>query len=220
MSCRRTGTRHNRYVTQSATSAQSAAGDAGLLIETVTDPGLAPAIADVAASTFPLACPPHSTPENIAAHIEQVLSAARFAEYLADPRKQVLVARTGAGGPIVGYALLVHDLPADPDVRAAVDAFPAGAAAVANGTVAEISKMYVLPEHHAVHSRLRPSHALMNAAVDAARDRGATLVWLGVHSGNERAKRYYAKMGFRQIGTKSFNMNGAIEHDFVLARES
>ncbi|EGD53947.1 GNAT family N-acetyltransferase [Gordonia neofelifaecis] len=189
-----------------------------LVVETAVDPSLAPTIADVAAATFPLACPPHSTPENIAAHIEQVLSAERFSEYLTDPVKQVLIARLGPSGPIIGYALLVHDIPTDPDVFAAVDAAAAGSEAIANRTVTEISKMYVLPAHHAANNELRPSHALMSAAVDAARSRGATLIWLGVHSGNERAKKYYTKMGFRQIGTKTFDMNGAIEHDFVLAR--
>ncbi|MGB3696518.1 MAG: GNAT family N-acetyltransferase [Gordonia sp. (in: high G+C Gram-positive bacteria)] len=189
-----------------------------LVIETVADPAAASAIAQVAAITFPLACPPHSTPENIAAHIERVLSAERFTEYLADPDRQVLTVRADPAGPILGYSLLVHTAPDDPDVRAALQSTPGGPAALADGTVTEISKMYVLPDHHSARSDARPAHALMAYAIDAARDRGATLIWLGVHSGNERAKRYYAKMGFERIGTKTFDMNGAIEHDYVLAR--
>lgn len=190
-----------------------------MIVETVTDPILATELADVAAVTFPLACPPHSTPQDIAAHIEQVLSAERFTEYLADPTYEVLVARDGAGSPIIGYSLLVHAVPAVDDVHAAVASMPTGPDALASDTVTEVSKMYVIPEHHAVNSALRPSHLLMDAARAAARRRGSTVIWLGVHSGNERAKKYYAKMGFRQIGTKSFDMNGTIEHDFVLAQE-
>ena len=193
--------------------------DSPLVVETVTDIGLAPAIADVAAITFPLACPPHSTAENIAAHIRQHLSAERFVAYLTDSLHQVLVARSRADGEILGYALLVHQVPTIDDVHEAVAAMPGGAEAIAADAVTEISKMYVLPDHHAAHNELRPAHALMDAAIAAAAERGSTLVWLGVHSGNERAKRYYAKMGFRQIGTKSFNMNGAIEHDFVLGQQ-
>jgi hypothetical protein len=39
-----------------------------------------PELADVAARTFPLACPPSVTPENIAAFIAENLSQARFRE--------------------------------------------------------------------------------------------------------------------------------------------
>ncbi|MBM7367771.1 GNAT family N-acetyltransferase [Gordonia hydrophobica] len=191
--------------------------DSTIVVETVTDPSLAEAVADVAAITFPLACPPHSTPENIAAHIAQQLSAERFAEYITDPVKQVLVART-RDAAIIGYSLLAHEVPTIDAVHAAVLAAPGGADAIAADTVTEISKMYVLPDHHAAHNQQRPAHVLMAAAIDAAADRGSTYIWLGVHSGNERAKKYYTKMGFTQIGTKSFNMNGAIEHDFVLGR--
>lgn len=193
--------------------------DTHLVIETVTDVALAAEIAEVAALTFPLACPPHSTPENIAAHIRQHLSAERFVDYMTDPHRQILTARSSGDGQIIGYALLVHEPPTIGDVRVAVTAMPGGAEAIARDAVTEVSKMYVLPDHHAARNELRPSHALMRAAVAEAAARGSSLIWLGVHSGNERAKRYYAKMGFRQIGTKSFDMNGAIEHDFVLARQ-
>lgn len=190
-----------------------------LVIETVTDTSQTVAIADVAAVTFPLACPPHSTPENIAAHIEQQLSAARFVEYIEDPVKQILVIRDGADGPIIGYSLLIHEVPTIDDVRAAVRAAPGGPEAISNGAVTEISKMYVLPHHHAANNAQKPAHALMTAAIGAAAAHGSSYAWLGVHSGNQRAQRFYAKMSFTRIGTKTFDMNGAIEHDFVLGRE-
>ncbi|MGV7423185.1 GNAT family N-acetyltransferase, partial [Mycobacterium kansasii] len=49
-------------------------------------------LATVAARTFPLACPPSSKPENVAAFIAANLSTSNFDEYLRDNR--VLVART------------------------------------------------------------------------------------------------------------------------------
>ncbi|ALG86755.1 GCN5 family acetyltransferase [Gordonia phthalatica] len=193
--------------------------DSVLVIETVTDTSQAAAIADVAAVTFPLACPPHSTPENIAAHIGQQLSTARFVEHIEDPVKQVLVIRDGADGPIIGYSLLIHEVPTIDDVRAAVLAASGGPKAMSNGAVTEISKMYILPHHHAAHNAQKPAHALMTAAIHAAAAHGSSYAWLGVHSGNQRAQKFYAKMGFTRIGTKTFDMNGAIEHDFVLGRE-
>ena len=50
-----------------------------LHIDTATTE-LADALADVAARTFPLACPPSSTPEDIDAFIAENLSPDRFAE--------------------------------------------------------------------------------------------------------------------------------------------
>ena len=44
-------------------------------------------LAEVAARTFPLACPPSVPQANIASFIDANLSDARFAEYLADPRR-------------------------------------------------------------------------------------------------------------------------------------
>src|SRR5438067_616278 len=68
-----------------------------------------PELADVAARTFPLACPPSVTPENIAAFVEENLSQARFRDYLADPERVVLSARDD--GRIAGYAMLIRGVP-------------------------------------------------------------------------------------------------------------
>jgi len=185
----------------------------GLIVETVTDPALAPQVAEVAAATFPLACPAHSSAEDIAAHIATQLGPDDFAGWIASPGHDVLIARDGDDGPLLGYSLLIYGAPTDAAVAAAIDGDTAG-----SDTVTEISKMYVLPDHHAAHRDDRPSHRLMEAAIEAARSNGSTMVWLGVNQENLRAQRYYRKMGFSTIGTKTFDMNGTIEHDFVLGR--
>lgn len=182
--------------------------DTPLVIETVTDPAAAAPIAFLAAVTFPLACPAHSTREDIAGHIIESLSPERFAAWIDGDDSEVIVARDGVDGPLIGYALLVHGPPADHDVRAVV----------AGDAVSEISKMYVLAGHHGAQRSDKPAHRLMAAALNAARARGSATVWLGVNQFNERALRYYRKMGFEQAGTKHFNMNGAVEPDFVMVR--
>ncbi|SKZ70786.1 acetyltransferase [Mycobacteroides abscessus subsp. abscessus] len=58
----------------------------------------------------------------------------------------------------------------------------------------------------------------MRAAIETARDRGSVLVWLGVNQENVRAQRFYTKMGFERAGVKTFDLNGSIEHDFILTR--
>lgn len=159
-------------------------------------------LADVAARTFPLACPPAATPENIAAFIDDNLSADRFRDYLADPERTILVARDD--DRIVGYAMLIRGVPDDDDVQRALALRPA----------VEVSKLYVLPESHGAGA----SAALMTAAVQAAEGSGARSVWLGVNQQNRRAQRFYAKHGFAVAGTKTFRLGAAVEHDYVMVR--
>ena len=82
-----------------------------------------PELADVAARTFPLACPPSVTPDNIAAFIDENLSEERLRDYLADPDRAMLAARDD--GRIVGYVMLIRGIPDDDDVQKAVTLRPA-----------------------------------------------------------------------------------------------
>jgi ribosomal protein S18 acetylase RimI-like enzyme len=161
-----------------------------------------PELADVAARTFPLACPPSATQENIAAFIAENLSQERFRDYLADSDHAVLAAR--ADGRIVGYVMLIRGVPDDDEVQQAVTARPA----------VELSKMYVLPDGHGAGV----SAALMTAALQHATDLGATCVWLGVNQQNERAQRFYTKHGFSINGTRTFRLGAGVENDYVMVR--
>jgi ribosomal protein S18 acetylase RimI-like enzyme len=159
-------------------------------------------LAAVAARTFPLACPPSATADNIDAFIAETLSANRFREYLADPDRVVLTARKD--GRMVGYFMLIGGVPEDEDVHKTVTLCPA----------IELSKMYVLPESHGAGV----SAALMSAALQRARDLDAKCVWLGVNQQNRRAQRFYTKHGFTITGTRTFRLGAGIEHDYVMVR--
>lgn len=149
-------------------------------------------LADVAAATFALACPPDADPADVAATIAEHLSARHFGDYLADPQRLVLAVRDA--GAIVGYAMLIDD-PGD------------------RGRV-ELSKMYVAAGHH----RTGAAAALMNAGLDWASRRGAHTVWLGVNRSNRRAQRFYRKHGFEVVGTRTFRLGSSLEDDYVMAR--
>lgn len=174
--------------------------------------GEAGVLHDLAALTFPLACPPSTTESAKAAFIEQHLSRAAFESYLADPQRLVLVAERRAesspGGTeptsLIGYAMLVHGEPSDPDVARAVQGRP----------TAELSKLYVHPAQHGggVASAL-VEHALQTAAAQ-----GAVSVWLGVNIHNARANRFYEKAGFDVVGRKGFLVGEVVEDDFVRER--
>lgn len=149
-------------------------------------------LADVAARTFPLACPPATPPENIASFIDTNLSAERFAEYLADPQRAIITA--AQDGRIIGYAMIVRG---DAD------------------ETAELSKIYVLPGYHGAGV----STALMDLTLATAEQWGVRSVWLGVNQANRRAQRFYAKAGFTINGTRTFQVGTGLENDYVMVRE-
>jgi len=159
----------------------------------------AAALAELAAVTFPLATPHDTTAEAVETFIAEVLSADRFAGYLDDPRRVLLVAEIE--GEPVGYAMLIHGEPDDPDVVGAVASRP----------TIDLNKFYVHPERHGSGI----AAALMDAAIEVARVAGARSLWLGVNVENDRANRFYAKHGFAVVGTKRFKLGDRYEHDFV-----
>jgi ribosomal protein S18 acetylase RimI-like enzyme len=167
---------------------------------------LAAELATVAAQTFPLACPPSTPAENIASFIEANLSAARFAEYLADPQRAVLTAVRN--DRIVGYAMLIRgvsDDTDDTDVRRAVALRPA----------AQLSKLYLLPDYHGSGV----ASELMDTTLATAADWGVRCVWLGVNQENQRAQRFYLKSGFKVNGTRTFHVGDRRENDYVMVWE-
>ena len=159
-------------------------------------------LATVAARTFPLACPPSTSPENVVAFIDENLSENRFREYLGDAEHVVLAAREEQR--MVGYVMLIRGVPDDEDIARAVPLRPA----------VELSKMYVLSDSHGSGV----SAALMSAALTRAAELDAKCVWLGVNQNNQRAQRFYTKHGFSVNGTKTFRVGTDLEDDYVMVR--
>lgn len=99
-----------------------------------------------------------------------------------------------AGAPI-GYALLT-----EPELEAA------------SPGDRELKRIYVLSRFHGSGA----GASLLEAAVDAAAQCNRLL--LGVKADNERAIAFYRKHGFGQIGTRRFDVGGALYDDVVLVR--
>ncbi|MFY2790507.1 GNAT family N-acetyltransferase [Rhodococcus sp. KRD162] len=158
-------------------------------------------IAEVAAQTFPLACPPGTRPQDIEHFIANVLSTRCFESYIADAARTVLV-DDSTDSEVVGYAMLVSGAPADPEIRAALSHHP----------TLEISKLYVSPSEHGSGSAAR----LMTFALSYARESGCAGAWLGVNQRNVRAQKFYAKHGFEVVGTKTFVVGVQTHDDYVM----
>jgi GNAT superfamily N-acetyltransferase len=157
---------------------------------------------ELAARTFGLACPPGTLQADVDAFVALHLSRERFAYYLADPARVLLI--VAHEGEPVGYAMLVSGPTADPDVAAVVDA----------ATTIELSKFYLVEDRHGSGA----AAALMAATLDEAARTGATSCWLGVNQRNVRAGKFYAKHGFEVVGEKRFLVGSELHHDFVRLR--
>jgi GNAT superfamily N-acetyltransferase len=165
-------------------------------------PGDESALHKLAAETFGLACPPGTLPADVEDFIARHLSEERFASYLADPDRIVLVAESDSAP--VGYSMLVRGPIADPDVRALLD----GEATI------ELSKFYVLLDSHGSGI----AAALMAATLDEAAATGAATCWLGVNQQNVRGAKFYAKHGFHVVGTKRFLVGDHWHDDHIRER--
>jgi ribosomal protein S18 acetylase RimI-like enzyme len=78
----------------------------------------------------------------------------------------------------------------------------------------EIVRFYVDRTYHGQGL----AQQLMNAAVGAARELGATTLWLGVWERNFRAIAFYAMCGFRDAGSQPFLVGSDLQTDRVMAR--
>lgn len=174
------------------------------LVIRVADAADADGLAELAAETFPLACPPSTTADAIAAFIAANLGVDRMGEYLADSERTLLVVHE-PDGRLVGYSMLVAGEPGDEDAAASVSARPA----------VELSKFYTRALAHGTGVVAGP---LMAATLEAAAASGAASAWLGVNEENGRAIRFYEKHGFAKVGRKHFRLGDRDEDDWVLER--
>jgi ribosomal protein S18 acetylase RimI-like enzyme len=156
------------------------------------------ALSGVAARTFPLACPPHTSAVDIARHQRTELSVAQFAADMVRPGVVFHVAEFA--GKVVGYTMMVGPVP-PPDG-------PAG------HNPAELRRIYVDADQQ---GRGVGDH-LMRTVLHHARTHGYDQVWLGTNQLNERAIGFYTRHSFEVIGAKKFHVGAAVEDDYVMAR--
>ena len=162
----------------------------------------AAALSQVGAATFRETFEGENAPEDMQRYLAEAFAPDRQAEEIADPAGTVLLADyhgDSGGAELVGYAHLVSG-PVPEVVR--------GVAPL------ELKRLYVV---RAWHGR-GVAQALMEAAVDAARGRGASTLWLGVWERNPRAVAFYTKYGFERVGEHTFMLGADSQTDWLLAR--
>lgn len=79
----------------------------------------------------------------------------------------------------------------------------------------ELQQIYVLPQWHGKGV----AEALMRWSIDLARQQGAPELYLTVFDHNERAKRFYGKHGFSEVGRCAFVLGDQIHDDRVWRKQ-
>lgn len=132
------------------------------------------------------------------AHCTRQHSSAVYGKYLADPACSVWIAEYAATGAPVGYAV---NCPPDLPV------------AIQPGDV-ELKRIYCFSRFHGAGI----GAALMQAAIEDARTRGAPRLLLGTYQDNHRAVAFYKRHGFELIGTRQFQVGTKLFDDIVMGK--
>lgn len=132
------------------------------------------------------------------AFLDRVMSPSAFAAEIADPRKRLRLARDDAG-QLCGYVKLGPcDLPL-PDGEPPRD------------RIIELKQLYLAD--HCKGSGL--ADMLVDWAHDHARAIGCPAIYLSVWVENHRARGFYARHGYAEIGRNPFRVGDQIDDDRV-----
>jgi diamine N-acetyltransferase len=155
-------------------------------------------LARFAERTFRDAFAADNQPANLELYLSRVYGEARQAEELNDPDTVTLLLE--ADGVLAGFAQLRGGLP------------PAG---VAGPSPLELRRFYVDRPWQGSGA----AQALMAAVEQAAVERGAATLWLGVWERNERAQAFYRRCGFADVGSQPFMLGNDRQTDRVMVRD-
>lgn len=136
-----------------------------------------------------------NTEENIAHYLAEGFSVEKLSAELHNPEAEFYFALNGE--EIIGYLKVnvgqaqteLHDIKA-----------------------LEIERIYVLKAFHGQHI----GQLLFEKAIELAKQKNATYLWLGVWIENPRAIRFYEKNGLVPFGTHLFKMGNEEQRDILM----
>lgn len=152
-------------------------------------------LAELGARTFCETFAADNSPENMEVYLASSFSPALQATELADPDSLFLIAEVD--GLAAGYAKLKPGKPP----RGVTDEEPI-----------ELVRLYVAQGWigHGVGA------ALMRVCIDQARQKDHRTLWLGVWEHNDRARAFYRKWNFREVGTHVFQLGADAQTDILM----
>lgn len=154
-------------------------------------------LAELGAQAFAHTFGPDNTPENLAAYLEGAFTPEIQAAELAEPTSLFLVAQVE--GVPVGYARMREGV---------------APAAIRGAGPIEIARFYARPDWIG----RGVGAALMRACLEQAGQRGCATLWLDVWERNHRARAFYARWGFRDVGAQPFQLGADLQTDVLMQR--
>lgn len=167
-----------------------------LMIKPCTQADL-PALSTISRETFWDTFAQYNTRENMEAFLAQAYNQEKLAQELATPNSFFYFLKKGT--QTLGYLKLnIADAQSE---EIAPDAL-------------EIERIYIQKEH------LRQGYGkyLLDFAEEKAHGLNKTALWLGVWEHNERAKAFYEKMGFHEVGAHDFYLGDDQQRDLLLLK--
>lgn len=145
--------------------------------------------------TFTETFGPLYAPEDLEGFLAEAHDVGKWHDQLSDPDFAVRVAFAPDGGAI-GYCKIGPPwLPVETERRSI-----------------ELRQLYVLQPWHGA----RISHALMAWAIETAKARGAEEMYLSVYIDNHRARRFYDRYGFVEVGRYAFMVGNQADDDRIM----
>ncbi len=153
------------------------------------------ALARLAKQTFLDAFERFNEPKNIREYVRQSFSPARIAKELLNESSTFFVAERDA--ELIAYA----------KVRSADTP-----ACVGSDSATELERIYVAQPFMGTGI----GQILLETAIQATRDTGNDILWLGVWEKNPDAVAFYERFGFSKVGHKAFMMGAEEQTDFIM----
>lgn len=157
----------------------------------------AAALAELAARTFRETFAADTPPEDMALHLADAYGTPQQQLELADPDITTLLVE--ADGHLAGYAQLRSGVAPE---------------CVTGEWPIELWRFYIAQPWH---GRGLAQALMQRVELEACR-RGARTLWLGVWERNARAKAFYQKSGFSDVGSHTFMVGTDAQTDRILVR--
>jgi len=77
-----------------------------------------------------------------------------------------------------------------------------------------LDQIYILTGYHGIGI----AHGLMDWAIEEARRRGAEELYLTVYIENHRARRFYDRYGFEDVGRYEFKVGNHVDEDVIMRK--
>lgn len=153
---------------------------------------------DLAQTSFEQAFTEGNKPENVQAYLSEAFTPVQLENEWRNPDSTFLLA--SLEGKLVGYTK-VNLAAAQTDVQ--------------DPESLEVARLYTLEE---VWGK-GVGQYLLDAALEFAKEKGKTFVWLGVWEHNARAISFYEKNRFRAFGSHPFPFGDEIQTDWLMRVE-